>query len=271
MKPVILIARPRSGTTALRAIVATHPHVYALGEIFNDNYLCDALSYYHYYLNTITDSPRLSIPTTENCISLFSGYIDYVVQSPDLRQKEQRWVFLSINYNTLHSINGYWQNIYDPPHLIAIIMLKRYHVVHLVRRNVLAAAVSEMRARLTGVWHIKQGDLRPSAADERIVIDPRSLVRQLRARKLEIDLVEDAFREYERCLTLEYENLFDRAAWPRECELDSLAEFLGLDPPIRSHSEYSITRNHRLQDSIENYDEISQVLVETEFAPYLDP
>jgi hypothetical protein len=268
MKPVILIARPRSGTTALRGMVARHRDMIALGEIFHDNSLNDPNYYFNYYLASVTKDPSLALPSPDNRITLFGGYIDWVTKKLE-EQGPKEWVFLGVNYNSLHCVNQYWQNFYEEPYLLNIVKWRSYHVVHIIRRNIVEAAISEMRAKLSGVWHIKANEDRPSDADKKIALDPKAFLRQLRARKLEIDLVEAAFDGYYRCLTLEYEKFFDDTGTPVTSEVEKLARFLKLDTPIDCVTDYRRTRNVHLRDAIENYDEVAAALSGTEFLPML--
>src|SRR6187551_1816800 len=155
MKPVILLARPRSGTVALREIVADNPGVFMIGEIFHNKFVDKPVYYYNYYLQQITETPALALPSAENQTLLFSNYIKHATSKLMQAGRARDWLLFGINYNSLHSMNTYWQNIYDVPFVIQIIRKNGYHVVHLIRRNIVATAVSEMRAKITGVWHVK--------------------------------------------------------------------------------------------------------------------
>src|SRR5579862_328478 len=150
----MLIARPRSGTTAFRLIVSRHRLITTAGEIFHGDYTDHPDRFYNYYLAAITREPKLALPASDHRITLFEGYVDQLCGRLQSRYPDREWVFLGINYNSLHSMNTYWQNIYEPPYLMQMLQWKGYPVVHIIRRNILAAAISEARAKATGVWHI---------------------------------------------------------------------------------------------------------------------
>src|SRR5262249_24800742 len=149
LKPVVLIARPRSGTTALRGMLGCHPKVIALGEVFHEDYVEDPQCYYHFSLEKLTNNPALALPTPSNRSTLFTQYIKQLTQHFNHVALGKELFCLGINYNSLHSMNTFFQNSYDAPFLVQIIKRNSYHVVHLIRRNVLQAAISEMRAKAT--------------------------------------------------------------------------------------------------------------------------
>jgi len=251
--------------------VSSHPRITSLGEIFHNDYLDHPNYYYNYYQKAIAARPELAMPAQQHRIDLLDGYIQHVVKRLKEQDDYKDWVFLGINYNSLHSMNTYWQNVYDVPYLVNIIRWKAYHVVHIIRRNLLAAAISEMRAKLTGVWHIREGEERPAAADAKVTVDPAALLRELRARRLEIDLIEAGLQAHNRCLTLYYEEFFDNDGRPRLEQLDRLSRFLQLERPLTPISTYHQTRSDTLRATIENYDEVAAALAGTQFARFLDP
>jgi hypothetical protein len=270
LNPVILIARPRSGTTAFRLVVSRHHRVTTVGEIFHSSYAEQPSNFYNYYLAAVTKRPELALPEQQHRIDLFDGYIKQLARELKPRYPQKDWVFLGVNYNSLHALNAYWQNIYEPPYLVRIIQWKQYPVVHIIRRNILAAAISEMRAKATGVWHIKEGEERPAAADATITVNPADLLLELRARKLEIDMVRAGLRGHKRCLTLFYEELFDSGGQPVPEQLARVSRLLDLDPPIAPIATYERTRSQSLRAAIENYDDVAAAVAKTEFARLLD-
>jgi hypothetical protein len=271
LEPVILIARPRSGTTALRGMVARHSQIASLGEVFHEDSRDHPHSFYSYYLSEVKTDASLALPSTSNRIALFGGYIDQVAAKLQEKFAGKEWFFVGVNYNSLHSLNTYWQNFFEAPYILNILKWKRYFVVHLIRRNVVKAAISEMRAKASGVWHIKAGEERPAVADQKLSLDAKDLLRQLRARMLEIDLIDRSMDEYNRCLTLEYEKFFDSEGKPVPEEVGRLSEFLKLEHPIEPIAGYRKTGSLHLRDAIENYAEVAAMLGETEFAPMLSP
>lgn len=270
MKPVILIARPRSGTTAFRLIVSRHRLITTAGEIFHGDYTDHPDRFYNYYLAAITREPTLALPAADHRITLFKGYVDHLCQTLQARYPDRAWVFLGVNYNSLHTMNTYWQNIYEPPYLMEMLRRNDYPVVHIIRRNILAAAISEARAKATGVWHIEAGAERPAAADDAITVDPAALLRELHTRKLEIDLVGAALRDHKTSLTLYYEELFNDAGRADAEQLRRVSDLLELAQPIAPTPTYQRTRSASLRAAIRNYDEVKATLARTEFAQFLD-
>jgi hypothetical protein len=252
-------------------LLEDHPQVAALGEIFHDSYLNDANFYYHYYLHRIREHPDVALPTEENIAAIFTGYIQHLSESYRIAEKADEWLLLSVNYNSLHNLNTFWQDFYKPPHILKVVRDSRYHTIHMVRRSVLRTAISERRAKLTGVWHLMEGQSRPLEATKRVTVEPQSLLAELRARRLEIALVEAAFDGYPLCLTIEYEKFFDDDGHPVPEVVRRVADFLDLSQPIKLETRFRRTRGASLRESVENYDALAEVLRATEFASELDP
>jgi hypothetical protein len=269
VKAVILIARPRSGTTALRGVLARHSKIASLGEVFHENDVNDPDYFFFYYLSEVKKNPEYALPSRSNRSALFKDYINYAGTRFKKKFPGKEWLFFGINYNSLHCLNAYWQNFFEEPLMLSIIKWQGYSVVHLIRRNLVEAAVSEIRAKVSGVWHIKASEERPADANKKLRIDAKNFLRQLHARALEIDLIEKSMVGYRRCLTLEYEKFFDSEGKPVPTEIDGLAKFLSLDSPIEATTEYQKTRTAHLRDAIENYDEVAATLRGTKFAGML--
>jgi Stf0 sulphotransferase len=255
----------------LRGIVARHPKIAALGEVFHSDSVDHPHNFFNYYLNEVKSNSSLALPSPSNRIALFSGFLDHVAANLHQKSMGKEWFFVGVNYNSLHSLNPYWQNFFEVPYLLNIIRWKGYFVVHLIRRNVVEATISEVRAKASGVWHIKAGEERPAAADQKILLNAKDLLGQLRARALEIDLIDRSMEEYARCLTLEYEKFFDIEGKPIPEEVAKLTKFLKLEHPIEPIAGYRKTGSVHLRDAIENYEEIAATLEGSEFAAMLDP
>jgi hypothetical protein len=270
-KPVILIARPRSGTTAFRDLLEGHPQLAVRGEIFHNQHGDKEDYYYHYFLQSVTRDPNLALPSAGNVARLFRGYIEHITDWQARVRKPKEWLLLSVNYNSLHVMNTFWQNFYQPPHLLTIIKHSNYHVIHMIRRNVVEAALSQLRAQRTGFWHLRDGETAPPEAAARVVIAPQPFLAELRARQLEIELIETALRRYPHCLTLEYETLYDDAGRSVPAAMARVEEFLGLRHPVPIDTRFRRTRSANPGDWVENYDALRDALAGTEFAAQLAP
>lgn len=252
-------------------MVARHPHIASLGEVFHSDSIDHSNNFFNYFLKKVKSSPSFALPSQSNRIALFNEFIEDVAAKLDDKFAGKEWFFVGVNYNSLHSLNTYWQNFFEVPYFLTVAKLKGYFVVHLIRRNVVEAAISEMRAKVSGVWHIKTGEERPAAANKKLSLNAKDLLRELRARVLEIDLIDRSMGDYNRCLTLEYEKLFGSDGKPIPEEVDKISSFLKLEHPIEPIAGYLKTGNQHLREAIENYDEVLAALRGTEFAAMLDP
>ena len=130
------------------------------------------------------------------------------------------------------------------PGLLPLLALRRARAIHLVRANLLAAAISYDVARSTGVFHPRRGETTPSAL---VRLDTDRLIARLEGMALDISRAR-SWLERLRFPRIEvvYEEL---AARPKET-LAEILRFLGVGRPVdglrsqlvRSSDEQSLLR-----------------------------
>src|SRR5262249_28128910 len=156
--------RMRSGTTALREVLATNHHILQLGEVFHSEYLEDQRFFYNYFKERIVKNPNLALPSGDNRRVLFRDYVSDVKQRLGYDASMHHVLVVGVNYNSLQSLNNFWQNSLSPPYLLELIQTFNFGVLHLIRENLLRTLISERRARASGVWHIRSEADRASVA-----------------------------------------------------------------------------------------------------------
>lgn len=264
-KMAVVIARMRSGTTAFRQVLASNPRISGLGEVFHSNFEDDKFAYYNYFLREVAADPNISLPSPENIEKLLTGYFDYLNGILNLADKGDRVLLMGINYNSLHSLNYFWQNPFSPPHMFALFRKLGTKVLHLRRVNMLETLVSELRARRSGVWHLKtEAEEAPPAVE----VNTRTLIADLEERTQEMLLMR-RWLAAGKVLELTYEETFlpDNTVAPQV--LEKCAAFLDVADEFDALVAYRRTRPPSLRHAIANYDAVADLLSGTEFAGFL--
>jgi hypothetical protein len=263
----ILMARMRSGTTAFRDILATHPRVFSLGEIFHNHMLDNRLYFHNYFLQSVKQDPALSLPSEENRYKLFSDYISYIKSDLGLTEEDGRVLVLGINYNSLHSLNSYWQHPFTAPFLFQVLRRLKISIIHMRRENLLRTLVSEHRARRSGIWH------RNSDSEQQpmsIELNLQTLLAELEERHFEIGFIEKCLTKYPNILNLTYEETFGPNNVISHDVLARCAEFLDVGNGFSTVTGFRPTAPPTLREAISNYEDVARLLSETQFAIYLD-
>lgn len=196
---------------------------------------------------------------------MLQGYFDHLAEILHLKEKSEHVLLLGVNYNSLHSLNYFWQNPLSPPHMLPLLRKLGVRVIHLRRTNILETLVSELRARQSGVWHIR-GEA--EQAPPPVQVDTRTLMLELTDRAQEMALMRK-WLSFGEVLDLTYEDTFlpDNAINP--AVLEKCAAFLGVPNEFEAAVKYRRTRPSSLREAIENYDAVAALLAVTEFAELL--
>jgi hypothetical protein len=253
---VPIFARQRSGTTALREIMGRHPSLFTYAEVFHPDYKDNPVFYYHFWGVHFQKHPEHHWPSAENRKAVFDAYLEWL----DAKSKPGKIVTFNVNYNSMHSLDFFWRDLLAPPFLITLTRQKKFPVVHLVRRNLLATHISELRARETGVWHTKD----PSAQAPKITVPCRSLRYELNVREAEIRHVSQWIKGL-KTLDLVYEELFDGTSLTADAA-QRVADFLEIEPgPLSNETSFQRTGTAKLEDALENTEEVRETLKGTRF------
>ena len=255
----------RSGTTAFRQALASNRKIASLGEIFHSNFENDAFSFHKFYLSQVQGNPELALPSPENRETLFLGFLDYLNTRLKLADKPDRVLLLGVNYNSIHSLNYYWQNPCSPPHMLSLFRKMGIGVIHIRRLNILETLVSEARARKSGIWHMKAGAEQPPVPVE---LNTRTLLAELEERTLEIRLLRQWLAPG-KVLELTYEEIFEPDNRLSQAVLGKCAAFLGVPPQFEASVNYRRTGFSDLRQAISNYGAVAELLSGTAFARFL--
>lgn len=242
MTRFVVLTSPRSGSGWLIDMLNSHPAIVAHAELF------------HVERRTAPDYGARDLPYFE--ASLDRGrrvrllhQVAYLrklyAARPDVRVVGFKLTYVQAQAN---------------PALLPLLSLRRVRVVHLVRANLLAAAISWKVARESGTYHVRQGE---PANGQPVSIDPEQLRSELEERELAIA---SARRRLERLhlptLELSYEELVGR----KEEALARVLRFLGLEPQVDLlESALQRGRSGPHLERLENAHEVRAALAGTRF------
>ncbi len=153
-------------------------------------------------------------------------------------------------------------NDIEPDSLLYRLHHAGWKLIYLKRQNILRQAISWEIAKSSHVWHISNLEHDQS----KYHINCQDLIRRIRLRELDLER-EQLFLQSAPFIELHYElDLLHQDQ--HQTTLNRLFDYLGL-PPHRVESNLSRTGRDSLQDSIENYSEVEQVVIDCGYGHYL--
>jgi hypothetical protein len=265
---IIMLARQRSGTNAVRSVLESHPDIYCHNEVFNlkdvesqDDPLLRETNYFNFvrrYANG--DLARIHPDQHEK---LFLDFLEYLRCF-----SSKRYMVIDVKYNTTHFLTQpyKWELA---PYLFHLIQIHGLRVLNVTRRNYLRYVLSTLKAERSGVWAIK--GLQGPPPDAKIRVELDYLFYQLRSCDAENKLIESSFAPYPNYLAAEYNDIFNTGSGALSpAFLDKLSNWLAVPNSYPSPSEYRKQSSLPLAQTIENFEEVAAALRGTEFAYCLD-
>ena len=205
---IVMIARPRSGTNALRCVLNSHPDVLCLNEVFSiaDRTSKDRLmretNFFNFLVRYANGDVTRIFPDQHE--TLFGAYLEHLRSLSN-----KRFILIDVKYTTMHFLTAPYGRSY--PYLFHLIRKFGLRVLHLTRKNYLRCALSQLKAETSGVWGCRGS--RPSAyTDRRIAVDVSQLLERLRASAAEDQMVVDYFHDYDTFLPCDYQQIFAGAS-----------------------------------------------------------
>lgn len=243
-KPIILLSVQRSGTNFLRRVIGSHPEIDPLfGEIFDPNFIDHPLSFFCFYQRAVADTPALCLP--DQRIVAFEKYIEYL----DQKIYAKHYV-LDIKYNSLRQMESYWPQRREI--LSQYIIDRQWPVVHLIRRDLLAAAFSRLKARSTGVWVAKEEKY---CDDASICVDPGRIVGDVVGRREAILRRREDFVDA-KLIEMTYEDLIEEPNAVSASAIEIIRAFLGVSDEFSRTPETKKLITQPMSQAIENYHEV---------------
>lgn len=241
-----ILTSTRSGSTWLLSLLNGQPGLRAVGEIF------------------------LWRPVRAEFEWLAEGYPERFVTrraalpGPRPRQLLRYLDEVEASFAT-HAAGGFKlivSHLRQLPELAALLLLRRYRLILLVRDNVFESTVSEMIALATGNPHGRA----PAGPQAALRLEPAELVRRIRRRRLGIRAMRLAARLWPwPAVILDY----DALVRDQEAALAPVLQMLGIAAPPRP-VESPLTRRlaRPYREIIANYDEVLAALGRAGLADY---
>jgi hypothetical protein len=270
---IVMLARQRSGTNALRDVLDSHAGIFCLPEVFQSQPSAKArLEVETNYFNFLDDhrGRMKEVFTSEEAQErLFLDYIEFLRSF-----SEKRYVLIDIKYNSAHNVDGPWRDIAAEPSLFEYIRRNGMRVLNLTRTNYLRFYLSWVKTNLTGKYHLHASG--SNAADgneeEGLTVDLDDLLFRLRLCQSEDRLVAERLGGYPGYMAIEYEELFPRLGGPPSPEvLGRVAGWLGIEDDFpKTEPRYRKMSALPLSKAITNYDEVVAALQGTELEYVLE-
>lgn len=251
MQKFVLLADRRSGTTLVIDCLNNLPGVRCLKRAFGVE-------------------KKIANPTDDNHSGMF-----FLYRTANLKQRLRFWVdqkslirdFLDeeIFAPDPKIVAGGFRLIYHKadkyPGILANLEGNDTRIIHLVRRNVLKTHVSYLTAPLHKMHHPREGSAIRTVT---IFIDPATILQDLRKRIQYIERIRKLTAGFP-VLEVGYEDFIA----DRDAEGARIQPFLSLKEIVPFQSDLVKINPDSLEQIIENYDEIREVLVGTEFEEFL--
>jgi hypothetical protein len=204
-----IIGYQRTGTGVLTSMLNSSDDIYAAAEIFHPEAV-GIESFARFYANNRSD--MLSDRAYK-----YGQYID-MLRTETGKPK----IGVNIKYGSCHHLDGDWKALSGPPKLFEVLSSRGSRIIHTVRRNLFRAAISNVMASSTGIWHMDLASIRLKDA---IAADPDLIVQIMRLYERELTMFNQYTSDYPQIMTIEYEELFREGMFSHEV-LNDVAEFL---------------------------------------------
>jgi len=194
-------------------------------------------------------------------LGCFDEFLEFIFNS----QPDKLAIGIDIKYNHFIYI----------PNIIGLLRKHEVQVLHLVRKNLLKTLIScvlnEQKAVLKRKSHGTQ-KVQPA----RVHLKPdKNLINELRRRRKQIDDYRKLLSTHLRCLEIYYEDFFTNSASESDTiaplVLEKVYDFLDIqDKQYKLETSLRKTNPDDLRLLIENFEEVSAVLTDTEFGHFLN-
>jgi hypothetical protein len=243
-----ITAGQRSGTTALRSLIASSGRFQDLGEIFDTSIIDQPESFFGYCrARKLQFTDVMSGPDAEKLCHDYLAMLQHKAGSRNL--------LFDVKFNSWGEIRMPWTFMHQEPFFLTQLKWKRAKLLFIWRRDIVGQVLSDRISDHIAKWH----NLEKSDVDAPFELD----VEKIRTRARLLCLSEKYFfhnlRTYPETLMLCYERLFDRAGLLEPQTRDKISVFLGEDLAVPKSSLY---HKNRLEQSrtLTNYQQLASAI-----------
>jgi len=232
----ILLSHQRTGTTVFRTLVNQHPRTFMYGEVMNPD--LHKWGWYWYLLCRIKEDDRAVIPTQYG-----RHFMKYLEERAEEKERAGKQIVgVDIKIPQIEQILDFFGHV----------KASSFGVLHLRRRNTLAAIVSHM----TMMARKKRGQTAHGtkpADNQPIHLDMELLEFRIPHFELLDARVKRSFRDG-KYLEIYYEDFTHPAGWQQTC--GRLSEFFGMPFELAFTPTLKKQNSSNLADLIRNADEV---------------
>ena len=259
---VIVLGRQRSGTTVFRHLLSSDPRFVDVGEILHNRFLAQQVSgtqerFYRHLYELVQKTPELIHPGHHR--RLLADFLQEVEG-----RHPGKHVLVDVKYNLLFMIAQNSLSRRNRPALLDVLRQRKDPIIHIIRRNKLRLLVSEKMANETGQWALHEGGAAP--VKRKIALDPGSIVQLIKQElAVETDMA-NALRDFDKIMTLYYEDLFDAEGLLAMWVAEQVGEFLDENYAFSRAPKMRKQNPEALGDIVVNSAEVLAKLEVTPFA-----
>ena len=241
----------RSGTGALGTVLSQHPQLRYFSEIFHPaNFGREGNYFTHLSARILADERAVLPDSNEANFTSFLAHEDGSGVVP----------VIDVKYNSLHHLNGGWHEPLGCPSILHYARVLGAPIIHLTRINLVEVFVSSRLAEVNGVWHTSDGS---HAKIRSVFVDPTYLLHFITTASKEQAQLAEWLSGCSNCITFDYSQMFDgdgmlAAEWAAR-----ISTVFGVRAFDRRRPTIVKQAPRRLEQSIENYAEITDTLVGT--------
>lgn len=225
---VVIVARQRSGTTALAETLALGSSVESFGEVLHHRQkdatveagralrIRPEAGYFNFKADMLRLEPELTFPSADNQTRLFNDYLDRLGSMTD-----KRWILLDIKYNSWYHFEHFYTMPGNAPFLLHLLKQRNAAFIHLTRAGSFARYCSEQVALAGGQWHAARGSTSESVS---VTIDPVSALADMVESQRQVEIFSRFLNPVRRRVDLRYEETYtdDRLTSATELKLKRL-------------------------------------------------
>jgi hypothetical protein len=260
---IVLLARQRSGTNAIRSVLKQDPELECMPEVFSvygtesRDAAKRAMNYFTFLQRYAAGDPRRTFPDHHE--ELFLAYLDYLRGFA-----EKRYVLVDVKSTATQFFTAPWSRNITVPLLLDLIVKYELRVLNITRRNYLRYFVSNAKALDDGrfhVWETRQN----GHSDTLITIEIPWLLRHLEDCEETDRIIADHFASYPNFRSHEYADIFEPEGKLTKAFLTDIKDWLQIGGLFREEPATKKSSYLPLPATIANYEEVAAALRGTKF------
>jgi hypothetical protein len=234
-----IVGNQRSGTTAVGRLLGAQPGVIYAGEIFHnvrgpqdepdfEKYMTlPEANFFAFKERFVGRFPALVYPSPRNQVAIWTGYLGHLASL----DRDALWI-VDIKYNSMHHLEPIWSLPFAKPHLLDLLAKSSVPLLHIVRDDVFAQAISGMRASREKRWHVAAGETPVPQGAVPVRYEPQQVAQQMQRNARLRNHFAGLLEGHSPLLQATYEQMFVDGDLRLKARADFAALF-GLPEPLR--------------------------------------